>query len=134
MDHQRQQTLWTIALENYQAAVLTAQHGWHNVSVTRSYYAVFIAMWLALDDPPKGRWEHGGIVEQFVYGQWRTPPMPVARDLTRAIRRLYADRVDADYGSVRLTSLESTTSLTTARQVVRLVADAFGFSLGGISL
>jgi uncharacterized protein (UPF0332 family) len=134
MDHQRQQTLWTIALENYQAAVLTAQHSWHNVSVTRSYYAVFIAMWLALDDPPKGRWEHGGIVEQFVYGQWRTPPMPVTRELTRAIRRLYADRVDADYGSVRLTSLESTTSLTTARQVVRLVADTLGFSLGGISL
>jgi hypothetical protein len=127
MDHQRQQILWTIALKNYQAAVLTAQHGWHNVSVTRSYYAVFIAMWLALDDPPKGRWEHGGIVEQFVYGQWRTPPMPIARDLTRAIRRLYADRV-------RLASLESTTSLTTARQVVRLVADALGFSLGGISL
>src|SRR2546427_3838447 len=134
MDPQRQQTLWAIALENYQAAVLTAQYGWHNVSVTRSYYAVFMAMWVALGDPPKGRWEHGGIVEQFVYGQWRTPPMPVARDLTRAIRRLYADRVDADYRIVRLTSLESATSLTTARQVVRLVADALSFSLGGISL
>jgi len=108
--------------------------GWHNVSVTRSYYAVFMAMWVALGDPPKGRWEHGGIVEQFVHGQWRTPRMPVARELTRAIRRLYVDCVDADYGIVRLTSLESTTSLTTARQVVRLVADALSFSLGGISL
>jgi uncharacterized protein (UPF0332 family) len=134
MDVLRQQTLWAIALENYQAAVLTAQYGWHNVSVTRSYYAVFMAMWMALDDPPKGRWEHGGIVEQFVHGQWCTPPMPIARELTRAIRRLYADRVDADYGIVRLTALESTTSLTTARQVVRLVADALSFSLGGISL
>jgi uncharacterized protein (UPF0332 family) len=134
MDAQRQQTLWAIALENYQAGVLTTQHGWYNVSVTRSYYAVFMAMWVALGDPPKGRWEHGGIVEQFVHGQWCTPPMPVARDLTRAIRRLYADRVDADYGTVRLTSLESTVSLTTARQVVRLIADTLSFSLGGISL
>jgi len=134
MAPQRQQTLWAIALENYQAAVLTAQYGWHNVSVARGYYAAFTAMWVALGDPPKGRWEHGGIVEQFVHAQWRTPPMPVARDLTRAIRRLYADRVDADYGTIQLTALESTASLTTANQVVRLVADAFGFSLGGISL
>ena len=132
MDAQRQQALWAIAIENYLAAVLTAQQGWHNVSVARSYYAVFLAMWVALDDPPKGRWEHGGIVERFVHGQWRTPPLPVARELTRAMRRLYADRVDADYGVIRMTSLESTTSLTTARQVVRLVADALGFSLGGI--
>ena len=32
MNAQRQQTLWAIALENYQAAVLMTQHGWHNVS------------------------------------------------------------------------------------------------------
>ena len=134
MDSQRRQTLWAIALENYQAAVLTAQQGWHNVSVTRSYYAVFMAMWAALDDPPKGRWAHGGIVDQFVHGQWCTPPMPLARDLTRAIRRLYADRVDADYGIVRLTALESTASLTTARQVVRLVADALELAREGIAL
>ena len=107
---------------------------WFFLIEEQLYYAVFMAMWVALDDPPKGRWEYGGIAEQFVHGQWRKPPMPVARALTRAIRRLYADRVDADYGIVRLTSLESTASLMTARQVVRLVADALSFSLGGISL
>ena len=53
MDPQRRQTLWAIAIENYQAAVVTAQQGWHNVSVTRSYYAVFTAMVVALGDPPK---------------------------------------------------------------------------------
>lgn len=37
MDPQRQQTLWAIALENYQAAVLTAQH----VRVAcRAYYGL----------------------------------------------------------------------------------------------
>jgi hypothetical protein len=55
MDTQRQQELWAIALEHYQAAALTAQQGWHNVSVASSYYAVFMAMWVALGDPPKGR-------------------------------------------------------------------------------
>ena len=44
MDPQRQQTLWAIALENYQAAVFTAQYGWHNVSVVCGYSAVFMAM------------------------------------------------------------------------------------------
>ena len=67
---QRQETLWAIALENYQAAVFTAQHGWHNVSVTWSYYAMFMAMWVALDDPPKGYWEHRGISKPFASGQW----------------------------------------------------------------
>ncbi len=34
MDPQRQQTLWAIAVENCQATLLTAQHGWHNGRVT----------------------------------------------------------------------------------------------------
>lgn len=134
MDPQRQQTLWAIALENYQAAVLTAQQGWHNVSVACSYYAVFTAMWVALGDPPGRRWEHAGIVEHFAPGQWRTPPAPSERELTRAIRRLYTDRLTANYRAVRLTSLESTASLTTARQVLRLVSGACGLSQGGMIL
>ncbi len=44
MDPQRQQALWAIAIKNSQAAVLMAQHEWHNVSVACSYYAVFTAM------------------------------------------------------------------------------------------
>lgn len=134
MDVQRQQTLWAIALENYQAAVFTAQQGWYNVSVTRSYYAVFLAMWVALDDPPHGRWKHGGIIDRFVYGQWRTPPLPLAREQTRALRQLYLDRVDADYGGVHVSTRESTASLDTARRVLVLVAQTLGLSLGGLFL
>jgi hypothetical protein len=133
MEPQRQHILWAIAVENYQAAILTAQHEWHNVSVTRSYYAVFMAMYVALGDPPKGGWAHGGIVDRFAHGQWRIPPTLVGRELIRAIRRLYVDRVQADYKAVRLTSVESTASLDTARQV-HLVANALGLSLGGMSL
>ena len=99
-----------------------------NVRVACSYYAVFTAMWAALGDPPKGRWEHGGIIERFIHGQWRTPAVPIERGLTRTMRRLYTDRVDADYGVVRLTSQESTVSLETARQVLRLVRETLGVS------
>lgn len=132
MAPQRQQILWALVLENYQAAVHTAQQGWHNVSVACSYYAVFTAMWVALGDPPKGRWEHGGIVKLFAAGQWRNPPAPVERDMIRSIRSLYTDRREADYGAMPFTSVESTASVTTARQVLHLVAGAFGLSLGGI--
>ena len=134
MNAQRQQSLWAIALENCQAAVLIAQHGWHNVSVACSYYSVFTAMWVALGEPPGRRWEHAGIVEHFAPGQWRTPPSPIERELTRAIRRLYADRLAANYRAVRLTSLESTASLTTARHVLRLVSGVYGLSQGGMIL
>lgn len=131
MDPQRQQTLWAIALENYQAAVLTAQQGWHNVSVACSYYAVFTAMWVALGDPPKGRWEHRGIGKPFALGHWRTPPRPVERDTMKAIRRLYEHRLDADYRMVRLTAFASTAGAMTARTILRLVAEAYGLSHGG---
>ncbi len=134
MDPQRQQSLWAIALENYRAALLTAQQGWHNVSVACSYYAVFTAMWVALGDPPGRRWEHGGIVERFAPGQWRTPSAPIERELTRGIRRLYADRLAANYRAVQLLSLESTASLTTARHVLRLVSGAYSLPQGGMIL
>ena len=95
MDDQHQQALWAISIENYQAARLAAQQGWHNVCVACSCYAVFTAMWIALGDPPKGRWEHGGIVKPFASGQWRNPPAPVAREVIMSIRSLYTDRLDA---------------------------------------
>jgi uncharacterized protein (UPF0332 family) len=134
MEPQRQQDLWAIAIENYQAAILTAQQGWHNVSVACSYYAVFTAMWVALGDPPGERWEHRGISKPFAQGHWRTPLHPVERDAIRAIRRLYEDRLDADYRAVRLTQLESAAGLTTAQRILSLVAHARRLSLEGIIL
>ena len=132
METSDQHTLWAQALENYQAAVLTAQHGWHNVSVACSYYAVFTAMWVALGDPPRRSWEHRGIVGHFARGQWRTPSMPVEHERIRAIRTLYTDRLAAHYKSTQLSALDSTASLTTARHALRLVADAAGLPQEGM--
>lgn len=103
MDAQRRQDLWRIAVENYQAAKFTAQHGWHNVSVGRGYYAVYTAMWIAVDEPPSGQWSHGGVLQHFAPGRWRQLPAPIDRTQTRAIRRLYNARLQADYSGDRLT-------------------------------
>lgn len=88
-------------------------------------------MWVALGDPPKGRWDHRGIGEPFALGHWRTSPHPVERDTMKAIRRLYEHRLDADYRLVRLTAFESTAGAMTARTILRLVAEAYGLSGGG---
>jgi len=133
MDAPRQQDLWTLALEHYQAAVLTAQQGWHNVSVACSYYAVFMAMRTALGEPPRRYWEHGGIVDWFARGDWQTPPASIERELIRAIRRMYTDRVRAQYGTVRLQPFESAARLSTAHRVLQTVANALGLSEGGIT-
>ncbi|MGH8064544.1 MAG: hypothetical protein ACRERE_04760 [Candidatus Entotheonellia bacterium] len=132
MDAQQQHTLWAIAAEHYEAAQLTAQQGWHNVSVACSYYAVYTVMWLALDAPPGGQWSHAGILQHFAPGSWRQPPTPLARALIRAIRRLYNARVQAQYLRERLTSSDSAEGFHTAHQVLPLVASTFGLSHGEI--
>jgi uncharacterized protein (UPF0332 family) len=130
MDAHQQQALWTITQEHYEAAELCAQRGWHTVSVACSYYAVYTAMWVALDDPPGGQWSHAGIIQHFTPGQWRHPPAPLERTLSRAIRRLYNARLHAQYRGEHPTSQDSAEALSTARRVLQLVAHTFGLSYG----
>jgi uncharacterized protein (UPF0332 family) len=132
MDAQCQQDLWAIAIENFQAARHSAQQGHPNVSVACSYDAVFTAMWVALGDPSRGQWSHGGILQHFAPGRWRQPPRPVDRTVTNAIRSLYNARLKAHYKAVRLTVTDSTDSLVTARQILQIVATALGLPQGRI--
>jgi hypothetical protein len=134
MDTQRQQDLWAIAVENYQVARLTAQHGWHNVSTGRSYYAVYAAMWVAVDEPPSGQWSDPGILQHFASGRWHQPSAPINRAHTRTIRRLYNARLRADYRGDRLTPSDSAGGLATAREILLLVAHMLGLTVGGITL
>jgi hypothetical protein len=133
MNAQRRQDLWAIGIENYRAAKLSSQQGWHNVSVVCSYYAVFTAMWVALGDPPHRQWSHGGIFQHFAPGRWRQPPKPLDRALTNTIRSLYSARVKAHYRGVSLTMADSINCLGMARQVLQLVAITFGLPQGGIT-
>src|SRR5919109_2461069 len=128
MDAQQQQALWMIAIKHYEVAELCAQRGWHNMSIACSYYAVYTAMWVALDNPPQGQWSHAGILQHFAPGQWRQPSTPLDRTLTRAIHRLYNARVPAQYMGERLTSQDSGEGLHSARQLRQLVAMTVGFS------
>jgi uncharacterized protein (UPF0332 family) len=132
MDAQRRLDLWAIALEYVQEAHLAAQLGRHNVSTACSYYAVYTAMWIALGDPPAGKWSHRGILQHFAPGRWRQPPAPIDRASTRAIQRLYRARLRAHYRGARLTDVDSTDGLATARHILRLVATTLGLPQGGI--
>lgn len=62
VNRQRRRELWAIAVKNLRAARLAVGRRWHNVSAGRSYYVAYTAMWLALGDPPRTRWQHEGIV------------------------------------------------------------------------
>jgi hypothetical protein len=133
MDAQRRQDLWAIAIENYRAPRLTAQQGWHNVSVACSYYAVFTAMWVALGDPPRRQWSHGGIFQHFAPGRWRQPPRPLDRASTNAIRSLYSACVKAHYRGMPLSTADSTDGLVTTSQILQLVATILGLPQGGMA-
>jgi hypothetical protein len=133
MDAQRQRDLWAVAIENFQTARQTSQQGRHNVSVACSCYAVFPAMWVALGDPRRGQWSHGGVLQHFAPGRWRLPQTPLDRTITNAIRSLYNARLKAHYKAVRLTVTDSTESPTTARRILELVATALGLPQGGIA-
>src|SRR5919109_1401394 len=131
MDARQQQALWAIAREHYDAAELCAQREFHNVSIACSYYAVYTAIWIALDNPPQGQWSHAGILQHFATGQWRQPAAPFERVLTRAVRRLYNARIHAQYMGERHTGRQSTEALCTAQQVLELVASLFRGRRGG---
>jgi uncharacterized protein (UPF0332 family) len=128
VEPQRQRELWGIAIENLRAARLTAERRWYNVSVGRSYYAAYTAMWLALGDPPRTRWQHEGIVQHFVRGLWQVQPMPLARDVRKALTTLYKHRLKADYHGRKVTVKEAREALTTAVLVLSMVAEAFALS------
>ena len=122
MDAQRRQDLWTIARENLQAARHAVQQQWYNVSASRSYYATYTAMWMAVDDPPRTRWQHAGIVKVFAQGQWQSHKRPLPRDLRKDLETLYKHRLKADYHGRPVTLDEAQEAMTTAEQVLTLVA------------
>jgi uncharacterized protein (UPF0332 family) len=109
-----------MAQENHTAAQHTLQHGFYGACVSRSYYACFQAMWVALGDPPLGRWEHGGLMRTFCRGQWANPillPTSLA-PLYKRLLTLYDLRLDADYRALPIT-------LEKAQEAVQTVAELF---------
>ncbi len=128
MELQRRREIWTIVVENLRAARLAAERRWYNVSAGRSYYAAYTAMWLALGEPPRMRWRHEGVVQHFVQGQWQREPLPLSRDIRKALSTLYQYRLKADYHGRKVTAKEAREALAIAMTVLAMVAKEFALS------
>jgi uncharacterized protein (UPF0332 family) len=125
MDQAEQSRRWETAQEHRQAAEHALAQQLYRASVSRSYYACFQAMWVALGDPPRGRWEHGGIVKSFCRGQWADPviiPTSLA-PLRKRLLNLYELRLDADYRAMPVTPEEAQAGIDTTGEVFQLVED-----------
>ena len=115
-----------MAQEHSRAAQLCFDNGVFGASTTRSYYAAYQGMWVAVGDPPLGRWRHHGLMHQFCWGQWTEPPsLPTRLALYRPrLRTLYDYRTDADYTARTLSQTEAQNGLHLANEILALVAQA----------
>jgi len=132
MTPERQQAIWAIVLEHYRAAQVMDQYGWYNVSVACSYYAIYNAMWTAVGDPPKKRWEHEALIMKFAQGSWGMTGERIGRKARKDIVQSFYDRIGAQYHGKKFTWLDSVEGLMRARYILSLIADTFGFSLGDV--
>ena len=112
------------ALENQAAAQLACQQGWYRVSVSRSYYACFQAMWGAVGDPPLGQWKHGGLMKTFCLGRWAEPillPTSLA-SLYKKLLAVYDLRLDADYRALPVPQDKAEEGLETMTTVFQVTS------------
>lgn len=115
---------WNMANENLQAAKVCFENDLYSASLTRSYYAVYQAMWVAVGNPPTGRWRHHGLIHHFCWGQWTQPPSPVTRfaGYLRNLRALYDQRTDADYLAIPIPRAKAEDGLKLAKEILEIVA------------
>jgi uncharacterized protein (UPF0332 family) len=118
------QRRWQAAKDNLAAARLCHDHGLYGPGITRSYYSCFQAMWVAVGDPPKGWWRHGGLINQFCHDQWATPPMaPSAlKPIRTGLVKLYDLRSSTDYQAEAITASESQSGIDLTIQILQTVA------------
>ena len=114
---------WDTAQELYQAAIDAFRQERYRACVSLAYYACFQAMWVALGDPPLGRWRHLGIIRSFCQGQWAKTRM-TPRSLAAVHKRLlalYTLRLDAHYRAQSIPSGQAQHGLDTVTDVMRLL-------------
>ena len=121
---------WNMAQEHYQSGQLCLDNNLFGASTTRSYYAAYQGMWVAVGDPPLGRWRHHGLMQQFCFGQWTEPPsLPTTLASYRPrLRTLYDYRTDADYTARAIAQTEAHDGLTLANEILTLIAQAKGLT------
>lgn len=131
MDASDRDRRWARARQRADAARLCLDHGYAGECVSLSYYGCFQAMWVAVGDPPAGLWRHGGLINEFCRGQWRSPPVApqTMAAMRRQLDRLYLRRLRADYEARLVTRGDGEASAETLDRVLRLVADEMGLQL-----
>lgn len=95
----------------------------YRACVSLAYYACFQAMWVALGDPPLGRWRHVGIIRSFCHGQWAEPLMTPGSmaAVHKRLLALYTLRLDAHYRAQSIPSQQAQHGLDTATEVMGLL-------------
>lgn len=123
MDELEQQRRWETAQELYQAATHALDQQHYRACVGLAYYACFQAMWVALSDPPTGRWQHVGIARRFCHGQWAEfslAPTQLA-GLYRRLMALYELRLDAQYRALAVPFEQARNGIQTTIDVMQCV-------------
>jgi uncharacterized protein (UPF0332 family) len=134
VDSTQQSRRWQVAQENQAAAQQSLLQGFYGTSVSRSYYACFQAMWVALGDPPLGRWEHGGVMRTFCRGQWADPvllPTSLA-PLYKKLLALYDLRLDADYRALPVTPEKAQEGVHTVAELFQVVTQHKALDKGNL--
>lgn len=123
MERTEEARRWQTVQENQAAAHQAFLHSFLRTSVSRSYYACFQAMWVAVGDPPLGAWQHGGLMQTFCRGRW-TDPVMLPTSLATVYKRLlalYDLRLDADYRALPVEPVRAQEGLETVAEVLQLV-------------
>jgi uncharacterized protein (UPF0332 family) len=123
MDKAEQTRRWETAQEHYNAAQQLLASGLYRACVSRSYYACFQAMWVAVGDPPLGWWKHAGLWQFFCHGQWTVPPLlpTTLASLYQRLLTLYQMRLDADYRALSISQVQAQEAVDTATQVFDVI-------------
>ena len=123
MDKNEELRRWQAAQESHQAAQQALLQGFCATSASRSYYACFQAMWVAVGDPPLRLWKHHGLMQAFCRGQWADPvllPTSLAL-LYKRLLVLYDLLLDADYRALPVESAKAQTGLDTVAEICLLI-------------
>ena len=123
MDEVEEHRRWEAAQEFYQAATTALNQQHYRACVGLAYYACFQAMWVALSDPPTGRWQHVGISRRFCHGEWTDPPLAPTQlaGLYRRLLALYELRLDAQYRALVVPLEQAQNGVQTALDLMQHV-------------
>ena len=93
----------TKAKEHFESGVILFEKGNYRDSMSRLYYSAYSLMVAELGEPPKGRWEHKGIIKYFFKRLHETNRTEfLTKEERTLINDFYEERRKADYTTGRI--------------------------------